>query len=162
MNDIKTTIIDRIVEKIEAQIKTAERGRSDAVEESRAHKGTMASRYDTFKEEAQYLAGGYEVRLLELRKMLGTLKFIKDHLPTITKCTSYAIVEAKDLDNGLIVKYFLLPTGGGDIYEVNGEKITVINVDAPMAHAFIGAIVNDETEVKNQDTTRRFVVVSIT
>ncbi|KKS95606.1 MAG: hypothetical protein UV75_C0011G0020, partial [Candidatus Giovannonibacteria bacterium GW2011_GWA1_43_15] len=57
MKDIKTVIIDRIIDKVETQIKNTERGRLDAIEESKAHKGAMASRYDTFKEEAQYLAG---------------------------------------------------------------------------------------------------------
>ncbi len=162
MTNLKTIIVGRIIEKIEAQIKTAEHGLSDAIEESRAHKGAMASRYDTFKEEAQYLAGGYNAQLLELGRMLNVLNSIRDRMPVLTKCADYAIIEIKNLNDGLVTKYFLLPTGGGDVYEVNKEKITTINVDAPMAHAFIGAIVNDEVEVKIQEATRRFIVVSIT
>lgn len=162
MKNIKTTIINRIIEKVESQIKNAERGQLDAIEESKAHKGAMASRYDTFKEEAQYLAGGYSAQLLELGKILGALKSIKDYPPTITKGSCYAIVEVKNLEDGSLAKYFLLPAGGGDTYEIDGKEITALNVRAPMARAFIGVVAGNEIVVKTQETTRRFSVVSVT
>lgn len=162
MKDIKTVILDRIINEVEDQIKNAERGRLDAIEESKAHKGAMESRYDTFKEEAQYLAGGYAARLVELGKTLGALKSIRDYPPTITKGSGYAIVEAENLEDGSRIKYFLLPAGGGNTYEVEGEGITVLNVGAPLARAFIGAVAGDEVEIKIQGMTRKFLVVSVT
>lgn len=162
MENIKTIILDRLIEEIEAQIKNAERGRLDALKESKAHKGAMESRYDTFKEEAQYLAGGFTARLVELGKILGALKSIRDFPPTVTKGSSYAIVEAENLDDGSRTKYFLLPAGGGNTYEIGGEQITILSLGAPLAHAFIGAVAGDEVEVKIQGTTRRFSVISVT
>jgi transcription elongation GreA/GreB family factor len=162
MKDIKTVIIDRIIEEVEIQIKNAERGRLDAIEESKAHKGAMASRYDTFKEEAQYLAGGFASRLVELGKTLGALKSIRDYPPTVTKVHGYALVEVENLENGSRSKYFLLPSGGGNIYEIEGEEISVLSVGAPMARAFMGTVPGDEVEIKIQETTRRFSVVSVT
>jgi hypothetical protein len=162
MPDIKSIILNRIIEEVEEQIRNAERGRLDAVEESKAHKGAMQSRYDTFKEEAQYLAGGFNAWLQERGKMLRILRSIQDYPPTITKCSGYAIVEVENLDDGSSAKYFLLPAGGGNTYEVNEEKITVLNVGAPLARAFIGAVAGDELEVKIQATTKRFSVVSVT
>ena len=162
MKNIKTVILDRIIEEVETQIKNAERGRLDAIEESKAHKGAMASRYDTFKEEAQYLAGGFAARLVELGKTLGALKSVRDYSPTITKGSGYAIVEVENLDDVSRVKYFLLPAGGGNTYEVGGEEITILNVGAPLARAFIGSVAGDEIEVKIQEATRRFSVVSVT
>ncbi len=76
--------------------------------------------------------------------------------------SGYAIVEVENLDDGLRVKYFLLPAGGGNTYEVEGEEITVINIGAPLARAFIGSVAGDEVEIKIQGTTRRFSVVSVT
>lgn len=162
MKNVKATILDRLIEEVETQIKNAERGRQDALEESKVHKGAMESRYDTFKEEAQYLAGGFTARLVELGKTLGALKSIKDHPPTITKGSGYAIIEAENLDDGSRTKYFLLPTGGGNTYEVEDEEIAVLNIGAPLARAFIGTVAGDEVEVKIQGITRRFCVVSIT
>ncbi len=48
-----------------------------AQQEANAHKGAMASRYDTFKEEAQYLRGGYEKQLKEALEDLALLKQIE-------------------------------------------------------------------------------------
>lgn len=162
MKNIKTIILDRIIEEVETQIKNAERGRLDAIEESKAHKGAMESRYDTFKEEAQYLAGGYATRLVELGKTLGALKSIRDYPPTIAMGSGYAIVEVENLDDGSRAKYFLLPAGGGNTYEVEEEEITVLNVGAPLARVFIGSVAGDEVETKIQGTTRRFNIVSVT
>ncbi len=162
MKNVKTVILDRIIEEVEVQIKNAERGRLDALEESKAHKGAMESRYDTFKEEAQYLAGGFAARLVELGKTLGALKSIRDYPPAVTKGSGYAIVEVENLDDGSRAKYFLLPAGGGNTYEVEGKEITVLNIGAPLARAFIGSIAGDEVEIKIQGTTRQFSVVSVT
>src|SRR3989344_2272089 len=154
--NIKTAILDRIIKEVETQIKNAERGRLNALEESKAHKGAMESRYDTFKEEAQYLVGGFAARLVELGKTLGALKSIRDYPPTVTNGSGYAIVEVENLDDGSRVKYFLLPAGGGNTYEVEGEKITILNIGASLARAFIGSVAGDEGGIKIQGTTRRF------
>lgn len=161
MGNIKIIALDYIIKEVEVQIKNAERGRLDALEESKAHKGAMESRYDTFKEEAQYLAGGFAARLVDLRKTLGALKSIRDFPPTVTKGSGYAIVEAENLDDGSRMKYFLLPAGGGNTYEIEGEKIIVLNIGAPLARAFIGKVAGNEVEIKIQGTTRRFSVVSV-
>ncbi|HCB35796.1 MAG: hypothetical protein A3H73_02055 [Candidatus Taylorbacteria bacterium RIFCSPLOWO2_02_FULL_50_120] len=122
----------------------------------------MASRYDTFKEEAQYLAGGFAAQLAKLEKTLDTLKSIKNYPPTVTKGSGYAIVEVENLDDGLRTKYFLLPAGGGNTYKVDEEEIMTLSINAPLARPFIGSIAGDEVEVKIQETMRRLRVVSVT
>lgn len=161
MKDEKTIVIDRIIEEVEAQIESAERGKRFNIEESKAHKGAMASRYDTFKEEAQYLAGGYNAQLQELRRTLGSLKSLKDCPPTVTRGSVYAIIEVENLDDGSEARYFLLPAGGGNTYETDGKKITVLNIGAPFARAFFGARAGDDVEFRIQGTTRRFNIVSV-
>lgn len=161
MENIKTTIINRIIVDVETQIKNAEKGRSNAIEESKAHKGAMASRYDTFKEEAQYLTGGYTVQLIELERTLNVLKFIRDHPPIVVKGTRYAMVEVENLSDRSRSKYFLLPGGGGKAYEIDGETITILNIGAPLASKFIGSVAGDEVEIKVKSIMRRFIIISI-
>lgn len=162
MKNIKGLILDRLIKKVETQIENAERGRRDALEESKAHKGAMESRYDTFKEEAQYLAGGFSARLVELGKILGALKSIRDCPPIVTQGSVYAIIDVENIDDGSRRKYFLLPAGGGNTYEVEGEEITVLSIGTPLGRAFIGTVAGDKVEVKLPKTTKRFYVVSIT
>ncbi len=162
MKNIKIFIIDSIIKEIEGQIRNTKNGRLSAVKESKAHKGAMASRYDTFKEEAQYLADGYSIQLARLNKTLNELRYIRRDSSIINKGSIRAIVEVQNLSDNSRAKYFLLPIGGGNIYEVKKEIITVLSVGAPLARAFIGAVAGDEIEVKIQDKTKIFNVISIT
>ncbi|MFA5813872.1 MAG: GreA/GreB family elongation factor [Patescibacteria group bacterium] len=122
----------------------------------------MQSHSDTTKWQMSRRAEAIERSLFETQRALDALKHFVDRPPTITKISGHAIVEVENLDDGSMAKYFLLPAGGGDTYEVDGEKITVLNMGAPMARAFIGAVAGDEVEVKIQEATRRFSVVSVT
>jgi len=130
-------------------------------EESKAHKGAMASRYDTFKEEAQYLAGGFNARIQELSPLLAMLKSLRTQIPSLNKASGGTIVEVEDSDNNTRVKYFLLPAGGGNTYEVAGETYTVLSLSAPLARAFVGKMKEDEVEITIQGTTRHLIVVSV-
>lgn len=161
MKDIKIIIIDRIIEEVEAQIQNAERGRLTAIEDSKAHKGKMESRFDTFKEEAQNLAGALSLQVLELMKTLSALKSVRGYSLPITTVSGYAIVTVENCDDGTIAKYFLLPAGGGNEYDVGEDKVTVLSVGAPIARAFMGASVGDVREVTLQKKVKRFRIVSV-
>lgn len=93
MQNVKASLLSLAIADIEEQIAAAERGRKDAIEESKAHKGAMASRYDTFKEEAQYLAGGFAARIQELSSQLAALKSLQMRLAANSKVSGGAIVE---------------------------------------------------------------------
>ena len=163
MKSIKTFIVSQIMEELETQIGHVKAEKEHSINESKAHKGAMVSRYDTFKEEAQYLASGLSIVLTNLDKALGSLNFIKDHPPTVTdKGSIYTIIEVKNLDDNSLAKYFLLPAGGGNIYEIGEEKITVLNVAAPLARAFIGTKPGDEVKLKVKNNTKRFKIISVT
>lgn len=163
MKTVKENLLDLAIADIEKQIEAAERGRKDAIEESKAHKGAMASRYDTFKEEAQYLAGGFAARIQELTPLLAALNSLRmNTLPTTNKVAGCAIVEIEDLNDGTKAKYFLLPAGGGESYEVGGEKYVILTPRAPLARAIMGKVAGDEVEMTIQGTTRKFLVVSVT
>lgn len=161
MKDIKSKLLDLVIADIEKQIETAEQGRKDAVEESKAHKGAMASRYDTFKEEAQYLAGGFAARIQELTTLLIALKSMRARLAANSKVSGGAIVEVEDIDTGVKTKYFLLPAGGGHVYEVSGEQYSTLTIQAPLAHSLFGKTEGDETEITIQETTKHLLIVSV-
>ncbi len=161
MKSIKETLLDLAIADIEKQIETAEQGRKDAVEESKAHKGAMASRYDTFKEEAQYLAGGFAARIQELAPLLVALKSMRTRITANSKVSGGAIVEVEDTDTGVKTKYFLLPAGGGHVYEVNGEQYSTLTIQAPLARSLFGKTEGDEAEITIQGATRHLLVVSV-
>ncbi len=161
MIDVKKALLDLAIAGIEKQIETAEGGRKDAIEESKAHKGAMASRYDTFKEEAQYLAGGFAAIIQELTPLLAALKSMRIQITANSKVSGGAIVEVENIDTGMKTKYFLLPAGGGNAYEVNGERYSTLTIQAPLARAFFGKAEGDEVEITIQGTTKHLLVVSV-
>lgn len=161
MKSVKETLLDLAIADIEEQIEAAERGRKDAIEESKAHKGAMASRYDTFKEEAQYLAGGFAARIQELSSQLATLKSMQMRLAVNSKVSGGAIVEVEDVDTSAKTKYFLLPAGGGNMYEVGGEQYSILTIQAPLARSIFGKTEGDEAEITIQGTTKHLLIVSV-
>jgi hypothetical protein len=56
-------ILDAVADLIDKRISELEHEKAVAMEEARYHKGAMESRYDTFKEEAQYLAGAFQKKI---------------------------------------------------------------------------------------------------
>ena len=62
---------------LEERLAAAVRYREDAQSEANSHVGAMESRYDTFKEDAQYLAAGHERAIARLREQLGELRAIQ-------------------------------------------------------------------------------------
>lgn len=151
-------VIETLVQREKSAKQSLETARQAAIEAP----GAMQSHSDTTKWQMSRRAEAIERSLFETQRALGALKRLMDHPPTITTGSDYAIVEVKNLDDGSMAKYFLLPAGGGDTYEVDGEKIVVLNMGAPLALAFIGTVTGDEVEIKIQGMTRRFNVVSVT
>ncbi len=158
----KQKLLQCVIETLTQREKSAKQSLETAKQAAIEAPGAMQSHSDTTKWQMSQRAEAIKQSLFETQQALGALKHLMDHPPTVTKGSSYAVIEAENLNDGSMAKYFLLPAGGGDTYEVDGEKITVLTMGAPMARALIGAVAGDEVEVKIQETTRRFNVVSVT
>ena len=162
MRNIKEVILDRVIEEVKAQIANSEQGLQSAMHDAKSHKGAMASRYDTFKEEAQYLASGHAIQISELNKHLSSLIILRGNMATLTKVSVYALVEVEDHDNNSLIHYFFLPVGGGESYEVNDKIVEVISVGSPIGRAFLGKKIGDGVVVRLPTATKHFSIISIT
>lgn len=158
----KQKLLQCVIETLLQKKKNAEQSLKTTRQAAIEAPGAMQSHSDTTKWQMSRRAEAMERLIFEAQQSLGILKRFIDRPLTTTKGSGYAIVEVKNLDDESMAKYFLLPAGGGNTYEVDGEEITVLSVDAPMARAFLGAVAGDEVEIKIQGTTRRFSVVSVT
>jgi hypothetical protein len=162
MKKIKQSIIDLVIETINLQIANVEASKKEAEDESKFHKGAMASRYDTFKEEAQTLVDSYNGQLNILGRQLSSLRSLKNKPPHVVKGSVYAIIELRDEAEDQTVKYFLLPAGGGVSYTIDGETFTVLNVMTPVARPLIGAAAGDRVQVTINKINKTFHIISIT
>jgi len=143
----------------------AESDRDFANRESASHKGAMASRYDTFKEEAQAMAAAQEIRIAELRTALDSLRGMLDDPGTkleqpASRVRLGSIVTIRDTDDH-VAYYFIASAGGGETVEVDQRRIVVITPRAPLGAHLVSKEVGDQVEVSIGGRRREFEVVSI-
>lgn len=162
MEKLKRSVVSAVIVEIESMISTAEKERQKAIEESRYHKGAMESRYDTFKEEAQYLMAAQDLRIRDLSNTVSVLKVLLSK-PIVQKerIENYALVEIEDADNGSSATYLILPEGGGISCDINGKSVFTISVTSPLAKALIGLSDGSDIELNVGATRKYFTVVSV-
>lgn len=163
-HEIKHRLTELLIDVLEKERKSALRGEKEAKEEAAYHKGAMESRYDTFKEEAQYMASGHVRRRIEIEQWLKELQafshdarcfFPSDnvHLGTIVTIGTYATGER--------VTYFVVPAGGGNTFDVNNESFTTLNTASPLAESMILKGEGDEVSSFTNGNKKKFVILRI-
>ena len=158
----KQELLQSVIETLTRSMESAKQSLDTAKQAAREAPGAMQSHSDTTKWQMSRRVEAIQGSITETQQALNALKSFMRSPPTVTKGSGYATIEVENLDDGSRVKYFLLPAGGGNTYEIDGEEITILTVRAPMARVLIGTVAGDEVEVKIQGTTKRFVVVSVT
>jgi transcription elongation GreA/GreB family factor len=162
MHNVKAVILDHIIEEVRTQIQNSLKGLESAMEDAKSHKGKISSRYDTFLEEAQYLARGHSVQVATLVKHLSLLMALRsEDAPASATVSVCSLVEVENLDDGSRTLYFFSPVGGGELYEVAGKCVAVVSIDSPVGRAFVNKVVEDEVVVQLPATTLRVVITSV-
>lgn len=123
---------------------------SDAQAEANYHIGAMQSRYDTFKEEAQYLVAAQKIRVIELEDKISQcieliLKIEKNKVK-FDKVELGAFFCVRNHEKNIDKYFFITPEGIGLIQDDYGRTIACINITAPIAKSYIGLTVNDSPD----------------
>src|SRR3989344_5413843 len=136
----KRALFESLFNQLTAMISEAESARKDSERESRAHKGAMASRYDTFKEEAQALARGHGKREMDLRQQLARVKSLLTEGHVLTQATTVqtgAIVHVRDLGKGKEFYYLIVNVGGGLELVADGISIHSLSFSTPLGRVIL-------------------------
>lgn len=143
------------------KIKKNEIGKAskDAQDRANEAEGAMQSRYDTFKEEGQNLAGGLKIRHEELKasvsileEILKTNKF-ENHL----KIQHYSYVEV-EFEDGNEGRFFISPIMGGEKLD---ENITIITPVSPIGNCLMAKEEGDEFKYMVGNVKKRGEVIRI-
>lgn len=104
--------------------------------------GAMKSRYDTFKEEGEYLAGAFKIRHEKLKTEILIINEVLNELDLgeHEAINLYSIVSIIFAD-GQEARYFMFPALAGEIIDAN---ITVITPSSPIGKALIDKEEGDE------------------
>ncbi len=117
-------------------------------------------KYDTRGIEAGYLAGAQKVRVAELEGDLEMLKEIKPR--AFKKDEEVAIGALVELQlNDQKKKYFISPTAGGTLVDIDGEGILVISVFSPIGSEALSLKVGEIFELETKTTPREYKIIGI-
>ena len=139
-------------------LQTAEKRATDAKKNSDAtqimaneEEGAMQSRYSTFKEEGQYLAGGFKGIHGDLKESISIIqKLFNENIGESYRVETLSIVDV-EFEDGSIDKFFVLPTLGGEKI----DDITTINLSAPIAKAILYKEAGDTFILKVGNKTKK-------
>ena len=123
--------------------------------------GAMESKSDTTKSQMSNIANVLQGSYATNQQGLLDLEALMVSPPQSSRVSSYSLVEVRDASDSK-ENYFILPAGGGNTYEVDGEEVTVISDRAPLASALIGHAVGDKVEVKIGAVIRKLTITSVT
>lgn len=155
-------IKEQILEKLIDETKTELAKVTQAYETTKnlVQTGDLKSdgKYDTRATEANYLAGGQQARMQDLTHELQLLE--ETNIKRKENTVSIGSLVELEL-NGNTRQYFISPTAGGKMVNINGDVYMVISVFSPIGDAALSLEVDDEFEVDLKDQTRTYLIKSI-
>lgn len=159
----KRAIVDRLVEKLQAEVETLMRA-AQAAHEAATHEESRAEdHHDTRGLEASYLAGAQAQRAAELQALISAYRLmpLKVFGPR-DAIEPGALVELEQQDTGRKSRYFVVARGGGATVQHAGAPIQIIASQSPLGEAVIGRRSGEEIEIETQNAAvREYLVVSV-
>ncbi|MEP7162198.1 MAG: hypothetical protein ABI747_00325 [Candidatus Moraniibacteriota bacterium] len=151
MHPIAKLLITVLIEEKKAEIVRTEVARQVSIKDTQEAEGAMISRYDTFLEEAQYLAGGQNKRLLEAKAVVISLEALLQNDACVSSSTFVgSLVTIENMRGSETRKFLLMFDGaGGSIFpspENENEKITALSVSSPLGKELFRKEVGAEIE----------------
>lgn len=139
----KERLIKKHYEELTNMLLVAEKSIIEAQKEANYHIGAMQSRYDTFKEEAQYLVDAQKIRCNELKSLIhktsDLIKNISSIKPdNIKEGVCFTLTDGTDQKH-----FFIIPSGLGGVMNVNDRKYLCVSENAPVIKPFLGKKLNE-------------------
>lgn len=114
-------------------------------------------KHDTRATEVNYLADGQRQRITELEQELELLSDIPTKKEDKVSIGSLVQISL----NGNSRKYFIAPTAGGTMLNIDGEAILVISVFSPIGDEALGHSENETFEIELKDDLREYHIENI-
>ncbi|MCP4356204.1 MAG: hypothetical protein GY793_11395 [Proteobacteria bacterium] len=150
--------------RVEKLIEEIEISRNEAQGSANEHVGAMESRYDTFKEEAQYLAAGYTKRLMEFKDIYKKLEQILNTTSILeqshNKVAIASIVMVSD-ENEQTYTYLISPVMGGENLLIDNKEISVITPSTPLGIKLMNKQIDDAITITLRGKQQELVIEDI-
>lgn len=142
-NKEKLAAFQGIKQRLLDMLEAAQESVRDSQSEANSHIGAMQSRYDTFKEEAQYLATAQKIRSIKLEGSIKECEWLMERLSNDTlvfnRVEPGALVVIGDECKPALERSFLIvPDCAGEWVSIGGKQALCVTPDAPVIKSFIG------------------------
>lgn len=145
MHDEIITKLLKLIDEKEAFLTKAQ---NEAIEESSHHKGAMESRYDTFKEEAQYLMSGLGSQIAELAEVRKSLLRLKGASQKDNMLSQITL-----LKDGQEMHVLLAPALGSEKIKIGNLVCTIVTPTSGVGAKLLKVKVGDEFELAGSITS---------
>lgn len=155
----KKIIIEKLLDQLNIELDKAKGAYETSKNLTQDSEFKAESKWDTRSIEAGYLAGAQKVRVDELEMDVKMIEELSEE--NHEKKDSIAIGSLVEIDlNGNTKKYFIAPTAGGTMINIEGEVLLVISVFSPIGNAVIDLSDGDTFELEMGGTNREYEVIS--
>ncbi len=153
-------LIELVLIRLSADLESASRSQQLSLQDTREAGSAMTSRYDTFREEAEYRTTGYGLQMLQIRDAIGKIKSLLVVDPaTGQRVISGSLVTIKTQRDQKT--YLILPSGGGMELCLEDRVVHTINLQAPLARSIFNSQEGDEVELTKGSGRESGVVVEV-
>ena len=156
---MKEQIQKELIKKIKQEIANIQQAVMVSKEVATGEESRSESKWDTRAIEAGYLAGAQQARLNELEQELQLLQEMDLREIKNDEVIIGAIIELEY--NEQTRKYFLSPTSGGTLLNINDEAIMVISVFSPIGREALGLSSGDCFELQTPKERRDYTIISL-
>lgn len=156
----KSRIFLSIVSRLEEELKMLEIASKAAKDAATNEESKPENEYDTFALEASYLAGAQMQRVSETQRMIKMLKEFPVHrFPKDAPISPGALMELSV--DGKPQWFLLLPFGAGISVDVDGNKVSVLTNESPLAKELRGKRAGAVLEVARAGQVREYEILQI-
>jgi len=155
----KKIIIEKLLEQLNVELDKSKAAYATSKNLTQDSEFKAESKWDTRSIEAGYLAGAQKVRVDELEMDVKMIEELSEEKHNKKKTISIGSLVEINL-NGNSKKYFIAPTAGGTMINIDGEVLLVISVFSPIGNAVIDLADGDSFELEMGGSNREYEIVS--
>ncbi|MGR5239125.1 GreA/GreB family elongation factor [Vibrio alfacsensis] len=156
----KAELVQIIITQLEDKLHIAHASTQRAIDAATDEQTVPEHKYDTLALEASYLAHGQAMRVQESEEELRQYRslIIRDFTDAPVAVGAYVVL----MDDSDVEKaFFIGPCSGGLTIEWQGKEVFVLTAKSPLGHALIGKEEGDEVDVKINNKTKCYDVVTV-
>jgi transcription elongation GreA/GreB family factor len=155
----KQLLIEKLGEKISGKSRIVSQAAEKAKQETIEAEGRMQTRYGSSKEETGYLADGLNLRRMELDKATRDLGLIR--VVNGNETVGNGSLMRLQSQSGEIENYLILPYGGGEELETNGDTVTVVTPNSPIVRLALNKRKGDIFKLGTGAHSTKYKVVEV-